>query len=95
MEGRVSRISKELMINKKEYKKQLEKNHNWNGSDQETQLKTEIAEAERTLKSLRVKMILNCLIFIFYIFLVLINLIKFEGISRRIDSSIRKKLSFI
>lgn len=54
MEGRVSRISKELMVNKKEYKKKFESNQNWNGSEDEVQLKTEIAESERTLRSLRV-----------------------------------------
>jgi hypothetical protein len=54
MEGRVSRISKEMTSKKKEYKKQLEMSSNWEGTEDEVQLRTEISEAERTLRSLRV-----------------------------------------
>lgn len=66
MEGRVSRISKELMVNKKEYKKQLENNPSWNGSEQEMQLQTEIAESERTLRSLRVIYYIIMLLLCYY-----------------------------
>ncbi len=54
MEGRVSRISKEMTAKKKEYKKSLEVDSGWEGTEKEVQLRTEISEAERTLRSLRV-----------------------------------------
>jgi hypothetical protein len=56
MEGRVSKISKEMTGKKKDHKRRLEKDPQWEGSEDELQTKSEIAESERTLRSLRVRL---------------------------------------
>lgn len=54
MEGKVSKLTKEMTFKKKEYKKYLENDSNWAGTEDELRLKTDISESERTLRSLRV-----------------------------------------
>jgi hypothetical protein len=55
----VSKISKEMTLRKKEYKQRQAQSQGqdqgqWEGSEEELNLKTEISESERTLRSLRV-----------------------------------------
>jgi hypothetical protein len=53
-----------MTAKKKEHKKHLERDPQWEGSELELQNKTEIAEAERTLRSLRVLLPLFLLCFL-------------------------------
>lgn len=69
MEGRVSKITKEMTIKKKEYKKLNENNSKWLGSEDEIQMKSEISESEKTLRSLRVSYFILHLLKYFHIHL--------------------------